>query len=172
VSRDRRNCLHRSYSHLRIAGALAIALIGGTLSAAPVISIDSPPPGNLYDLRPTIRISYSSDSDVSPVDPNSLLVTVNGVNWTGKFTITANGAVYAVTTQDQLIAGDLTITASIWDTAQPPVQATDTNTYAVFPTLETILPGTGREGTPLTLTVQGLDPDPTEQGHLPRRFHS
>jgi len=56
--------------------------------ASPTITVSSPPAGQpLYDLHPTITVGYTSDDPAVPLNLTTLRVTVNGFDWTGKFTI-------------------------------------------------------------------------------------
>src|SRR5262249_35925785 len=66
---------------------------------------------------PTIAFTYSNDAPDHPLDLGSLRILVNGADWTGRFTKGATGASYAVTAQDALGAGRLTVRATISDAA-------------------------------------------------------
>jgi hypothetical protein len=62
------------------------------LLPAPTIAITSPPPGQaLYDVTPTITVTYSADPAVQ-IDLDSLSVRVNGADWAPRFSKTATSA--------------------------------------------------------------------------------
>ena len=120
----------------KMALLLALGFGMGTAEAAPTISIDAPPPGALYDPNPTISVSYGG----GPLDLSSLRVTVNGADWTARFSVGPSSATYSVTGNDELIGGDLVIAAQIDDTGTPPQRAVTEQQYQVFPTIEALMP--------------------------------
>ncbi|HLA76397.1 MAG TPA: hypothetical protein VJU18_02330, partial [Vicinamibacteria bacterium] len=127
--------------------------------AAPTISITSPTPGQpVYDVRPTIVVTYSTSDPEVPLNLDSLTVSVNNLNWTAKFSKTDTSATYAISAEDALVAGMLTIEASISDDAG--ASASATQQYEVFPTLQAVNPSAGRENDEVTVTGLGLDPAP------------
>jgi len=125
--------------------------------ASPTIAVSSPPAGQpLYDLHPTITVGYTSDDPAAPLNLTTLRVTVNGFDWTAKFTTGPDFATYAVTVEDELIAGVLTIAASISDTAG--ASASTAANYDVFPKLSALAPSTAEAGDTISLMASGLDP--------------
>lgn len=125
--------------------------------ASPTINVSSPPAGQpLYDLRPTITVAYTSDDPAAPLNLATLRVTVNGFDWTARFTAGPDSATYAVTVDDELIAGALTIAASISDTAG--ASASTAAAYDVFPKLSALAPSTAEAGDMISLMASGLDP--------------
>ncbi len=136
---------------------IAVLLHATTAQASPTITVTAPPAGQpLYDLRPTITVGYTSDDPGAPLNLTTLRVTVNGFDWTGKFTAGPDSATYAVTVDDELIAGALTIAASISDTAG--ASASAAANYDVFPTFSALAPSTAEAGDTISLMASGLDP--------------
>jgi hypothetical protein len=137
-----------------------VSLLAPSLASADVtISITSPTPGQPVLNPVTITTTYSSSGP--PLDLASFRAFVNGVDWTSRFTVEAGSATYVVAPQDTLIAGPLTIRTEIRDSASPPAAGEATESYDVLPSLQAVAPSTAAEGTPLTMGVLGLDPDPT-----------
>jgi hypothetical protein len=93
-----------------------------------------------------------------PLDLTSLRVLVNGADWTARFTVTPDTASYAVSGDDALVAGTLTLRASISDLAG--ASASVEESYAVHPTLQAISPAVGEVGETVTIGALGLDPLP------------
>lgn len=134
---------------------LALAVPASALSR---ISVVSPSPSQpVFNVQPTISVTYSSDDPTAPLNLDSLTVLVNGVDWTGKFTKGAGSASYAVSAEDALVAGTLTIEASISD--QKGGFATASQPYEVFPTLQALTPTAAHEGDEIRLEALALDPD-------------
>jgi hypothetical protein len=139
--------------------------------ATPTITLSSPTPGQpLYNLKPTISISYTSDDPAAPIDPSTLQVTVNGVDWTSRFAKGPDSASYAVSAADALVAGTLAIGASVKDSAA--AVASFAQTIAVHPTLLSISPTIGPVGAEVTVAGQGLDPQASHNGLLFRSVFS
>jgi len=135
---------------------IAVLVHATTAQASPTITVSSPPAGQpLYDLRPTMTVAYTSDDLGVALDLATLRVTVNGFDWTAKFTAGPASATYAVTVDDELIAGALTIAASISDTAG--ASASTAADYDVFPTLSALAPSTAEAGDTISLMASGLD---------------
>jgi hypothetical protein len=136
---------------------IAVLMHATTAQASPTITVSSPPAGQpLYDLRPAITVAYTSDDPAAPLNLATLRVTVNGFDWTAKFTTGPDSATYAVTVDDELIAGALTIAASISDTAG--ASAFAAANYDVFPTFSALAPSTAEAGDTISLMASGLDP--------------
>ncbi len=151
-------------SHRRcflLAGSLALSpLLLVSAAAAPSISITTPPAGQpLYDVRCTITLAYASDDPEHPLALSTLSVTVNGAPWVSKFAVGPSSASYQITGDDVLVAGQLTIVASISDDAGTP--ATVSQTYEVFPTLTALVPATAQVGDTIVVRASGLDPAPS-----------
>jgi outer membrane receptor protein involved in Fe transport len=93
-------------------------LVPVIVSARPSITLTAPPAGQLlYGLQPTIVVGYSTDAPDQPLDLDSLRVSVNGADWTVKFTKRATMARYTVTGPDAFTPGTVTVRASIADGA-------------------------------------------------------
>jgi hypothetical protein len=85
-------------------------------ATAPGITVTEPPNGATIATRtPTIMIAFS-DLD-SGVKSGSFTVTVNGEDWTGRFSVTSSGATYEATYEvaDPLPVGANVITAQVND---------------------------------------------------------
>ncbi len=144
--------------------------------AAVSISITSPTPGPIYDVRSRIVVNYASDDQVHPLNLATLSIRVNSVELAPRFMVTPSFAEYMPTIEDGFVAGRLTIEASISDDAGTP--ASTTQEYEVFPTFVSLGPSTGQPGDVLTLMIHGLDPTPANgtaafqsiNGPLPRPF--
>jgi hypothetical protein len=137
---------------------LGLVLHAGAAQATPTIVISSPTAGQPVDPKPTIAIAYTSDDPAAPLVLASLRVTVNGFDWTGKFTIGADSASYVVGAEDELIGGAVTIAASIGDEAGTTASAFAD--YEVLPRFQTLTPGVASAGDIVTVTALGLDPNP------------
>ena len=84
---------------------LTLALLLPTASAATsyahqYIRVESPSPGSLSDVRPTITIAFGGFN----LDGGSFRVLVGGADWTSKFNRTAASATYTVTGADELVS--------------------------------------------------------------------
>jgi len=109
------------------------------------------------DVQPVIAVSYSSSPAALNLD--SLRINVNGSDWTSRFDRGANSASYTVAGADTLVAGSLTIEASIADETGASMSATAD--YSVLPTLQALDPTRGPIGSAVQVTALGLDPSPS-----------
>jgi hypothetical protein len=150
---------------VRSSFALLAVLAASAAWAAPSISVVAPPPGQpVYDVQPTMTVTYSTDTPQVPLNLETLRITVNGIDWTAKFTQGTSSATYAVSAVDALVAGTLTVEAFVADPGGGSASATQT--YEVFPTLRAVAPSIGSEGSEITVDVLGLDPDPSKNKAL------
>jgi hypothetical protein len=137
--------------------------------ALPTIQIDSPSQGQQIIASTTplaISVSYSADPSVA-IEPGSLAMTATvtgadpdaaGINLAvGNTTADVSSATGSIT--DPLVAGTLTITATVKDTTGQAAPAA-VATYTVLPSFTAIMPALGNAGTTISLAVVGLDPRP------------
>jgi hypothetical protein len=133
----------------------ATATATPTPTPTPGVKIVSPPPSqSLFDVRPTLRIDYGGALDLA-----TLVIKVNGENWTSRFTLAQGSASYAVSEADMLVAGSLTIEASAREEGASGSTFSDSQTYEVFPTFTSVAPAVGYPTDQLTISGKGLDPD-------------
>ncbi len=135
-------------------GCLALPAVS---QAAVSISITSPTPGPIYDVRSRIVVNYASDDH--PLNLASLSIRVNSVEWAPRFLVTASSAEYVPTLEESFVGGQLTIVASVADDAG--TSATVSQTYEVFPTLTALVPNTAQVGDTIVVRASGLDPSPS-----------
>jgi hypothetical protein len=148
-----------------VAFAVGLFVAPSHLHATPTIAVTAPAPGQpLYTVQPTLAVAYASDDPNAPLDLDSLRILVNGVDWTEHFSKGPTSATYTVTTADALVAGSLTIAASLLDTAG--VAASVSQAYEVFPTLGALVPDTGEVGDSITVGALGLDSEPSRNRML------
>ncbi|MDH5647286.1 MAG: hypothetical protein OEZ01_14840, partial [Candidatus Heimdallarchaeota archaeon] len=134
-----------------------------TVTTGPHIAV-SQPSGPVTDgeerlttLTPTIVIDYAPM--LGALDMTSLLITVNGVDWTGRFSVGENQASYSVGEAERWSGGSTCVfvsLADVWGNV-----STRERCYVIVPVLYDLTPTKGPEGTELTLSVWGLDPDVT-----------
>lgn len=141
---------------MRALFATIVTLAATSLAgAAPVIDIVAPAPGEpVHGGTPLVTVTYSAPTP--GVNLDTLQVLVNGADWTARFSKSASSASYQVTSADALVAGTLTLEASIRDAAG--VLATTAHSYALHPSLATVAPARGAVGIVVTVSAQGLDP--------------
>jgi len=139
-----------------------LVAVGSTAAAAPIVTIQSPPQGPpLYDVQPTITISYQADesgSRGSVVNEDTLKILVNNVDWTDLFPLPGPNSVSWQVDQDHaFISGTVTITASVKDMNGATGSATAT--YSVFPTLNNLTPAEVRSNDTITIESARSRPD-------------
>ncbi len=141
--------------------ALGCLVLPSGAQAAVSISITSPTPGPIHDVRSQVVVNYASDDPAHPLVLSSLSVTVNGAPWVSKFAVGPSSASYQITGDDVLVAGQLMIVASISDDAG--TTASVSQTYDVFPSLvePALAPDTAEVGDTIVVRADGLDPAPS-----------
>ncbi len=105
-----------------------------------------------------ITVAYASDDPAVGLDLGSLSISVNGLDWTSRFAAAPSSASYTVSAEDTLVAGTITVQASIADLAGG--RADTSQSFELHPKLLALVPPQGRPGDPVTISALGADPDP------------
>ena len=129
----------------------------------PSVSVDYPPDGQtIAENTPLIQISYSDN--LSGVNVSTLVIEINGTDFTSSFTIVSSGASYQTVAGD-LLDGDNEITVSVSDSAGNVATAASNFTIEQFRAIATAYPTEGPAPLTVVFTQAGTDPTSTIENY-------